>query len=535
MPDKLILRGPDDKEYPVGEGQALAWKEDADGNQSAEVVEVVEHEGSRAVISDEVRKLLHDQVDLVRQGTADQANLMKSLKDILELNAKTSRVQSDSYSTPRADSLDAKTYEDLIDTPATNDWAADVQRTHDKAYVRYQARCAMAVCRQSPMPRFENTPEGRAWRGVVRAGPWPMDDKTLGVAQQQFERSAMVTRAAGDTWDPDTAGQGDTWAPTGVSRQFIDVHRLRTSFVSAFTRVEIPRGVHRLDIPCLTGAATVSVVDPSTGAVAFPPQSGDAIVTPPTGVMHLQTKKHGTPPMAANMEEVEDATLAVVDVLVAEGFAALGKALESGVLNGQTTDDAALDVTFGPTPANGYATADGADPVGWGLRKYSIAGGFDVDAGAGAAVKDDILAMLRELGNFGVNDGSNQVAIAISPKVWFDLLGDSSLESMDIVGRLATLPTGALTQIYNAVIFVTDQIPNMLATGKVAAAANNFTGAQGVNLDRWKIGFARDAEVRILGAALADVIQLRHFARHTIGHAQPITDSSACFLRNVGA
>ena len=531
MKDKMILRGPDGTEYPVGEGQALAIGDPGDdGKQRAEVVDIVEHEGAKAVVSEEVRKMLHDQVELVRSGTADQANLMKSLQDILAMNQSQNRqapVNGGAFAAV-SDSLDAKTYEELIDRPATNDWTEEVQRLHDRAYLRYQARVAIARCKELPAPRFEDTHEGKQWRSVVQSGPWPIDDAGLKRAQRTFE---MTTRAAGDVWAPSDTTQGGNWAPTGVSRQFIDGHRLQTDLVSAFPRVEIPRGVQQLNIPTLTGTATVTISSAITGATAadFDPQSTVAPITPSTGVMVLKAAKHATSPMGANVEEIEDATLAVIDVLVAEGFAAMAKAQESAILNGDIVTSG-VDTTLGPAPANGYASA--AD-VGVGLRPYAINNSHLSDFGGGNLTKSGVLGLLRTMGKFAINDGSNNVAVVLSPKCWFDLLDDPHMTSMDIVGSLATLPTGALTRIFNAAIYVSNEMPDVLSTSAKVTGSNDSTWCQGVNLNRWRVGASRSAEVRILGAALTDAVLLRHFARHAIGHAPPLTDATTVTAYNI--
>jgi hypothetical protein len=537
LKNKVKLRGPNDTEFEVGEGQAVAVKEDGSG---VEVVDIERQEGARSIVHDDVRKALHDHVELVRSGNADMVNMMASLKDIMEMNSKRQTIVSGGGYVPRMDSMDAETYADLIDEVPTNDWARDVQDKHDKATIRFQARCAYAVKRGRRLPNFDDTPEGKAWRRVMSSGPTPLGEEELQNAASQFRSlvNQVQQRTAGDTWTPGDTTQGGNWAPTSVSRTFINVHRLATDFAMALRKVVIPRGVQRLDIPTLTGKATVTIVAPSTGATAFAPQSTAAIVTPSTGVTSFQAKKHGTPVMAANVEEVEDATLAVVDVIAAEGFAALGEALESGILNGQTTGDLTFDVGNGPAPANGFATSDGAAPIGWGLRKYAVAGSHMFDNSGGVATRATILGILAKMGIHGINaatnTGRNEVAVCLSPKVWFDILADTSLESIDIVGALATLPTGALTKIYNANIYVSDEMPDIDAsTGKVPASAADSTWAIGVDLKRWWCGTARDAEVRIMPPQLEDVVQVRHFSRSCVAHAPPTTDPSAVLAHNI--
>lgn len=523
MGEQIVLRGPKDEEFELKKGQGLAYGDDG----KVEVVDVVEHEGARSVVSDATKRLLVQQMELVKQGNASSEALARSMKDLMEVHARTARTVETGIHY-RMDSLDAESYEQLIQEPPTNDWAREVHDAHDKAVIRYQGRCAIAQVRGRPMPRFDQTPEGRRWRGLVSAGPFPMSDEQLKRAENAFV--GLVSR--GNTWDPDTTTQGGNWAPTGVSASLILAHRLRTSIVQAFPRIDIPRGVHRLDIPTLTGTAGVRVVSATTGAGPFAPQGTQAGNTPATGVMALQAKKHATDPQNANVEEIEDATIAVLDALTAEGFTALGKAQESGLLNAQTTADATFDVALGPVPANGYATSDGATPVGWGIRKYAVAGSHLVNGAAAAFDIDTFVAGLRGMGNFGVNDGQNMVIAIISPKIWFDLLGDTTLRSIDIAGPQATLPAGAITAPFGIPVFVSDQMPDVDANAK-AHAAPTSTWAAFVNLNRWKVGMARDAEVRILSPQLEDVAQIRHFARHCIGHAPPATDSSAVVVRNI--
>jgi hypothetical protein len=78
-------------------------------------------------------------------------------------------------------------------------------------------------------------------------------------------------------------------------------------------------------------------------------------------------------------------------------------------------------------------------------------------------------------------------------------------------------------------------IPNSLATGKVGAAANNFTSAVLVNVARWRVGVAREIEVKVADFAMDDNVGVRGFARHGIGAAPPTTDSHTAILRDVAA
>jgi hypothetical protein len=256
------------------------------------------------------------------------------------------------------------------------------------------------------------------------------------------------------------------------------------------------------------------------------------INSPATAVLSLVPKKHGSDILAANVEEIEDATIAVVEALSSEAFTAMGKARENALINGQSTGDATFDIGNGPLPSNGYATSV---TVGIGLRKYGkTTAALQYDALGGDMTLADFQSAWEKMGNMGVNDGLNSVGFIASAAIWYDLIKDPALSSVAIAGPIATLPRGALMPIYGIPVFASSECPNVKSTGVIGDGTSlNSTFGLFVNRNRWRTGVARDVELRILEPALEDVLQMRTFARHCVGYSPPITDPSVVLVINV--
>lgn len=536
--EKVVLVGPDKREYELEPGQALEVFKDDDGKVvRCRVQKVKKRDGAQVETDWEYGKLLYDMTEGIRSGNIAQENMTKAIGELVQHQKRHGRI-SDPLDDPMMDSLDARNYGELIEEPATNDWARAVQRAHDKLYVRAQARTMRALARKEGIPHIRSMPEFKRWAHVIQNGPMDVKDEDVdSLVTRQWGpvvRMAAMERAAG-AWDPNTVGAGQELTAVGVSRTFMSVHRLMADSVSAFQRIEIPRGVRMLEIPTFTSVAAVRVVA-ATGAGAtggpWAPQGTQTPNNPTTASMILNPKKHATDPIAINVEESEDATIAVVDAGSAESFLAMAHAWESAVFNGQANNDGTLDGANGPLPANNYAQSA---TVNIGIRRFCFANPttHTQDAGGGDATITDFENWWEKMGRFGIT-GQNRVAAFFSPSLFYDMVRDANIRSADIAGPIATLPNGALTRLYGIPIYITGEYPAVDATGKVNAtpANNTFSTACMVNLDRWKIGVARDVELRVLEPALEDVIQMRAFARHAIAYAPPATDTIAVTLYN---
>lgn len=538
MPKMLTLRTTDGKEFEVGPGEALGWyacgkcdhcRAGNDDECLSLVPRITTYRESRGVTytpSDDFKQLLSEQITATREGSLTIENLAKAMMDLAKRQQ--ASPHHDPFYDPGMDSMDSADYAELIENEPTNDWARAVHRAHDELYINLQCRWMLARASRRAAPVLQNMREYKRWRHVLTSGGWPVSDEDVtNITRGCF--LPLVTRA--NTWEPGSAGAGAEFAPIGVSRTLIGVHRLRTNIVSAFPRVTIPRGVKRLDIPTLTSSTNIRVVAATTGAGPFPPQSTATQTNPATAVLTLIPKKHGSDILTVAVEEIEDATIAVVEALSGDAFAQMGKARENALINGQSTNDATFDIGNGPLPSNGYADST---TVGTGLRKWAHANSHTYDAGAGDMSLGDFEAGWEQMGDFGVNDGANSVGFLSSSAIWYDLIKDPALAAVSIAGRIATLPAGALMDPYGIPTWVSDQCPNVKNTGVIGDGTGlNFTFGIFVNFGRWRTGEARDVELRVMEPQLEDVLQMRTFARHCVGHAPPTTDSHTVLVYNV--
>lgn len=350
----------------------------------------------------------------------------------------------------------------------------------------------------------------------------------------QIDDDRTVRRA--DIWNTATSNEGQEWAPIGVSTQRIDLARIQARVPALFPQVPI-RQMRSMYVPTIAGAAAVRVMSQFAGTTA-PQYPGTQTPNNPTiGQMQITPIKHATDPAFINMEMLEDSPTAVLEGLQMEVAQALAHGWESAILNGQTTADAAnLDGANGPVAAAGSYNA---------IRYYGVVTNANTrDAGGGACGYDDWAAALASMGIFGLKNSNNQqgntVAI-LSPKCIFDITADSPGGINNLVGSYAffgpgnPLPVGTVTMLNGVPIIPTMNWPAMLATGKVGASSNNFTGGAIVDVTRWKVGVAREIEVKTVPFELDDAIGVRGFSRHGLGSAPPTTDKHVAIIRNVAA
>lgn len=503
MGKKFTLRGPNGKDYEIGEGQALAVMDAPEGKDpELKVVEKRESKGATWEPADEYLQAFQRHCDLIEKQTATQEQMIASLKEVQAIGARANRV-TDPATAAWMDSEDTKSVAELIEEVPTSDWAREVHRLNDSVYLEHEQRCAIAAKKRRQAPDIRTT--------------------------RHFAKLQKVVRAA--TWTPGGSGAGAEYIPLGVSRSLINLHRIQTDIISAFPRVEMPQGVGQLNIPVMISGATVRVGLAASGTTPFAPQGSTTIHNPGTGILTLVAVKHESDPVAYAIEEQEDATIAVGQALSSEAIAAMGKAWESGVLNGQGAAEAGLDAANGPAPANGYSV--GGNVVSSGLRRYGIVTNANTVDAAGRVDLADFEAAWSALGPHGIPDGSNNVIAILSWSAWFDLVTDSVVRPLAGGGGLGSLPNGALTRLYGIPIYVTDQFPTNLAAAGTASTPGTTTCALLVNVNRWRVGMKRAIELKVQEAPLSDAVQMRCYARHCIGHAPPETDDHVSVLRNV--
>lgn len=110
----------------------------------------------------------------------------------------------------------------------------------------------------------------------------------------------------------------------------------------------------------------------------------------------------------------------------------------------------------------------GADPVK-GLALYDVTSAVTATQ-AGVATIANMRALRKDLGAWGLDPA--EVTYVVSTEVYYDLLDDTSFQTMNQVGVQATLLTGQVGSIGNSPVLVSSMFPSKPATGTTTTTTN---------------------------------------------------------------
>lgn len=137
----------------------------------------------------------------------------------------------------------------------------------------------------------------------------------------------------------------------------------------------------------------------------------------------------------------------------------------------------------------------GSDPVK-GLTKYANTAATAVNAAVNTAVTvANMRAMRAKLGVMGLDPAD--VTFIVNSNVYYDLLEDTTFQTMNQVGVQATLLTGQIGQIGNSPVLVSGELPDKpssgtaIGTSPAAWAADTNVGALAVYTTNFVVGNQR--------------------------------------------
>lgn len=162
-------------------------------------------------------------------------------------------------------------------------------------------------------------------------------------------------------------------------------------------------------------------------------------------------------------EEEEDSLIALMPVIREAMVRRLARAVDRAFLRG---------------------AGAGADPVK-GLAAWDAVSDVTPSAASGVVTVANMRAMRKSLGAWGLDPA--EVVYVVSQDVYYDLLEDTSFQTMNQVGPAATLLTGQIGSIGNSPVLVSAEFDSKAegALGAIAFAPSNFiVGSQrGVRVD----------------------------------------------------
>lgn len=280
-----------------------------------------------------------------------------------------------------------------------------------------------------------------------------------------------------------TAGSGDELIPTAqASRLWQDVH-LETMIASLFSRISMP--TNPFDVPLQLGDVNWYPGEENVSA-----RSSDL----PTGKQTLTARELvAEVPWSLTLEE--DAVIAMLPEVRRTLVRNTAEVMDDVLLNGDTS------VSNNINRDNGRIGKD--DP---GMAQWLV--GFDgllhlplVDNTAqandlgGPVTAAAYNKLLKLLGKYGVR--SNESVFITDPNTFLASLGLEEVETVDKLGRAATILTGQLAVVYGHPLIVSEQMRLASSNGKVHSnSAQNTAGrVLAVNTSQWRVGFRREMSI----------------------------------------
>lgn len=162
-------------------------------------------------------------------------------------------------------------------------------------------------------------------------------------------------------------------------------------------------------------------------------------------------------------EEEEDSLIALMPVIREAMVRRLARAVDRAFLRG---------------------AGSGADPVK-GLAAYDAVADVTPSAASGVVTVANMRAMRKSLGAWGLDPA--EIVYVVSQDVYYDLLEDTTFQTMNQVGPAATLLTGQIGSIGNSPVLVSAEFDSKAsgALGAIAFAPANFMvgNQRGVRVD----------------------------------------------------
>lgn len=306
-------------------------------------------------------------------------------------------------------------------------------------------------------------------------------------------------------------GDGLEWIPTAISATYIEEFELERKIAAAFKQVRIPNGSGVYEMPVMTDVTQARLASEYVGSGASSPSDANF----GTDKLAFNAKK-AVEYYLLPEELTEDSAPDALEAGRAQVLLSQLRAVENAIING---DDSVTHMDTGVSSPD-FQKA-------WkGLRKLALATGSSViDFAAGSAAQITKLRDMRALqGKFGVNPKS--LAWVVSPQAYSQLVGLAELSTLEKIGPLATILTGAAGVLYGIPVIVSEFVKeNLDATGVVSATPGNNikTAIHLVNLERFYLGQKRPIRVKVQDDSRIefDRVQLVSYQRVAfVGHKQ---------------
>ena len=275
------------------------------------------------------------------------------------------------------------------------------------------------------------------------------------------EKAYLLSKISGKSIESTRFGQGV-------------IEKVGAHLPSATWELEVSRNLENEIRRRLVIAPLLRSIDMQTNVMTIPvnPEAGDAT--------WMANTAFGTSDSAgaAQTHQLKEITLNAYKVATREYLAYEEEEDSLLVLLPVVRDAMIRRIARGVDKAYLLGAGSGSDPVK-GLALYD-ATSVVTPTNTGAASVANLRALRKDLGVWGLDPAD--VVYVVSTEVYYDLLDDTSFQTMDKVGTAATLLTGQVGSIGNSPVLVSGTFPTKAGgaasattnIGAIAIAAGNF-------------------------------------------------------------
>ena len=320
---------------------------------------------------------------------------------------------------------------------------------------------------------------------------------------QKVNRAQLKASKADELAYSAQTGFGDEWVPDLWSQQIWQKARQDNTILPLFQSIEMPS--NPFELPIEGADPTVYFVPETQDEAHLSLGSGNPIPDSKigTGKVTLNAKKLALR-VGFSSELVEDAVIPVLNVYRQQAVRAIADAIDSVLLNGDTT-----------AASSGNINSDSATPPA--TAKYLALDGLRhlplVEQSAKAINLNGApsLAKLREArfkmpGKYAARP--SDLAWLVDSGTYSALLGLSEFLTVDKAGPLATAQTGQIGFVDGIPVFVSAEMPLTEADGKVGGGQNERGQAVCVYRPGWYVGYRRKIAVSVDYLSYYDSYQL---------------------------
>jgi len=340
----------------------------------------------------------------------------------------------------------------------------------------------------------EAATHGATWTPEIKSGKYEgMKSSDLfiaanmlkGVADRQGrDPRSMMSEEMVKAMDSTTDTAGDDWVPTGMSNQLYSNWEKQTKVYSLFPNVTMPTNPYVLPIATADQTVYLNATE-NSATTASNPTTDQLILT--AGKLMAETDY--------SYELDEDSAVAIAPIVSDRINRAMAAAMDSVIINGDTTTTSANISYLGTGAQSGAQTATQKFLIFDGLRHQGLVDNTGCKADISGLAIGDFGTLMGKMGKYATSP--NDCAWIMDVWSYLKAIQLSDFITVDKYGPSATLLSGELGKVYGWPVIVSEEVSLGKSTGTVAQTAGDNTLGTiiGVHRPSWVVGSKRSVGI----------------------------------------